>query len=283
MITLKQIGVKYRSGSSETITLKPTSLVFKKGNFTVLLGASGAGKSTLLRSINQLVPPTEGSMEIDGLGDPIANNKTLRRHRRNTAMIFQQHQLIGRLSALENVLVGRLGFHNPARTLLPMPKTDKLFALECLERVGISDKALERVDNLSGGQQQRVGIARGLVQKPRILLADEPVASLDPKTSQKVLKLPHSICKEDGLTAVVSLHQVEYAKSFADRIIGLAAGEVVFDGAPEQLTDVMSHQLYQHDEDIDEHSTSSSNSSDSKFVTPESNISNGQPDVVSSY
>jgi len=246
MITLSDVSVRYQSG---TLALKSTSLQFEQARFNVLLGSSGAGKSTLLRCINLLVRPTRGGLSIHGMGDPLSSKAVLRQHRRHTAMIFQQHQLIGRLSALQNVLMGRLGHFSSLRTLLPMPRADKLFALECLERVGLLEKALERVDNLSGGQQQRVGIARGLVQRPEILLADEPVASLDPAISEQVLSLLHQICREDKLTTVVSLHQVDFARKYADRIVGLNKGTVVFDGTPATLDEAGYRQIYQNTAD----------------------------------
>lgn len=233
MITLEQVSMKYPDGFR---ALKQTRLRFGKGSFTVLIGPSGAGKSTLLRCINFLNQPSSGTVTVDGLGTLNDNKNLLRRHRRQTAMIFQQHQLIERFSALDNVLIGRIGHYSTLRTLFPLPQRDRLLALESLERVGLLEKAMERADRLSGGQQQRVGIARGLTQEPAILLADEPVASLDPVASDKVLSLLHGICKEDGLTAIISLHQVEMAKAYADRIIGLANGEVVFDGTPQELT-----------------------------------------------
>jgi phosphonate transport system ATP-binding protein len=159
----------------------------------------------------------------------------LRQLRMRAAMVFQQHQLIGRLSALDNVLTGRLGFHSGLRTLLPLPREDRLIALEALERVGLLDFALRRCDQLSGGQQQRVGMARALAQRPRVVLADEPVASLDPSTAQRVLALIHDVCQSAGIAAVVSLHQVDLARRFADRVVGLSAGRVVFDDAPAML------------------------------------------------
>jgi phosphonate transport system ATP-binding protein len=161
-------------------------------------------------------------------------------------MIFQQHQLIGRLSALQNVLMGRIGYHSTLRSLLPLPKEEQAIGLHSLDRVGLLHKALARVDQLSGGQQQRVGIARALTQQPRLILADEPVASLDPATADKVLAMLHQICKEDGISAVVSLHQVDLAKRYADRIIGLAHGKLVFDAAPKDLTAVQAEALYEH-------------------------------------
>jgi phosphonate transport system ATP-binding protein len=150
-------------------------------------------------------------------------------------MVFQQHQLIGRATVLRNVLTGRLGYHSGARTLLPFPRADKELALVAIERVGLIEYSLRRADQLSGGQQQRVGIARALVQEPAVILADEPIASLDPATADRLLGLLHRICKADGITAIVSLHQLEFAMRYADRVIGLAKGEIVFDGAPTRL------------------------------------------------
>ena len=161
-------------------------------------------------------------------------------------MVFQQHQLIGRHSALRNVVTARLADYGVIRSLFPLPREEQIFALECLERVELLEKALERADNLSGGQQQRVGIARALAQRPKLILADEPVASLDPATSDLVLSLLHRVTKEDHLTAIVSLHQVEYAKKYADRIIGLANGAVVYDGRPKDLTNEILSQIYQN-------------------------------------
>lgn len=245
MLQLDKVSITY---GKDFTALHPTSLCLEKGKFTVLLGPSGAGKSTLLRTLNLLVVPTSGQIQHQDLGLIESKSTSLRQHRRQTAMIFQQHQLIGRHSAMLNVLSGRLGYYHPLRSLFSLPESDKEIALECLERVGLLHKALERVDNLSGGQQQRVGIARGLAQKPQMILADEPVASLDPATSRKVLSLLHTICREDGLTAVVSLHQVEFAMEFADRIIGLAAGHVIFDGSPAELTESALDEIYHGDQ-----------------------------------
>lgn len=240
MIRLENVSVTYPGGLT---ALSPTSLEIRRGETTVLLGASGAGKSTLLRCLNHLNRPTSGSVRIDGLG-PLSRRENLLAHRRRTGMIFQQHQLIGRLTALRNVLTGRLGFHSTWRSLFPLPHEDQCVALEALERVGLLDKALERVGNLSGGQQQRVGIARAIAQRPAIILADEPVASLDPHTAVRVLDLIRRICTEDGIPAVVSLHQVDLARRFADRVIGLAAGRVVYDGAAEELADIDVQRIY---------------------------------------
>lgn len=231
MIRVEDLGVVY---GGKSVALRRTSITFQKGAFAVLLGASGAGKSTLLRSLNGLVTPTEGRIAVESLGC-LSDRRTLRQHRRSTGMVFQQHQLIGRLTVLQNVLMGRLGYHPGWRTIFPFSKEEREHALAAIERVGLIDFALRRADELSGGQQQRVGIARALVQKPNLILADEPVASLDPATAEAVLTLLRRVCREDGLTAIVSLHQVDLARAYADRIIALAGGNVVFDGSPEAL------------------------------------------------
>lgn len=240
MITLDGASVTYPNGVT---ALKPTSLTFRKGEFLVLLGKSGAGKSTLLRCLNGLVQPTTGRVAAEGLGD-LRDAAVLRAHRRRTGMIFQHHQLIGRLSALDNVLTGRLGHHSFWRTLLPMPGADKRIALDCLDRVGLSDRALTRADQLSGGQQQRVGIARALAQQPTLILADEPVASLDPANAVAVLSRLREICTADGISAVVSLHQVDLARRFADRIVGVAGGAVVAEATADTLTPGLVRDIY---------------------------------------
>lgn len=242
MIQLTDVSVRYRD---DLVALQPTSLRFHRGEFTVLLGASGAGKSTLLRCLNLLNRPSTGQVTVDGLG--LLDGKTsLQTHRRQTGMIFQQHQLIGRHTALANVLLGRIGYHSTWRTLFPMPRAEQKIALECLNRVGLLHKALDRVDRLSGGQQQRVGIARALAQQPRLMLADEPVASLDPASSRRVLAQLKQICREDGIATVVSLHQVEFAREYADRVVALSRGSVIFDGAPDLLTDGVLDMIYDH-------------------------------------
>lgn len=239
-ISVSEIEVVYGNG---TAALKPLSLDLFDDEVTVLLGPSGAGKSTLLRSLNHLVVPNRGVVSVRGLGS-LGDPKVLRAHRRGTGMIFQQHQLIGRLTALQNILIGRLGQYGTWRTMLPMPEGERRWALECLNRVGMLEKALSRCDALSGGQQQRVGIARAIAQRPRIVLADEPVASLDPAASRRVLGLLRDVCRQDRIPAVISLHQLEYARTFADRIIGLADGRVVFDGPPAALTKDVLDRIY---------------------------------------
>ena len=241
MIQMNNVHVTFPGGMT---ALHPTSLHFRQGEFTVLLGASGAGKSTLLRCLNRLTPLSGGSVTVEGLG-VLDGRRQLHEHRKRTGMIFQQHQLIGRRSSLANVLLGRIGYHSALRSMFPLPLSERRIALECLERVGLLHKALERADRLSGGQQQRVGIARALAQRPRLMLGDEPVASLDPATSHKVLAQLQRIGREDGITTVVSLHQVDLAQAYADRVIGLAQGRVVFDGAPDGLTPAALQAIYQ--------------------------------------
>ena len=240
-LSTSDLEVSYPNG---TRALLRSSVAFETGSFNVLLGASGAGKSTLLRCLNGLVTPTGGRVHVEGIG-ALDNRSALRLHRRRTGMVFQQHHLIGRLSVLTNVLMGRLGYHHALATLRPWSRDEKERALAAIERVGLLDRALDRADQLSGGQQQRVGVARALVQQPRILLADEPVASLDPATAEHLLTLMHDICRRDGLTAVVSLHQVDLARRFADRIIGLKGGAICFDGTPAELSSEAAIALYE--------------------------------------
>ena len=240
ILHLENVGVTYRNGVT---ALRQTTIAFRRGEFAVLLGRSGAGKSTLLRTINHLVQPTTGRI-VSGEFGVLGPAPQLRQHRRRTASIFQHHQLIERRTALDNVLTGRLAFHGTLRSLFPLPRADFEIALSCLDRVGLTDKALARVDQLSGGQKQRVGIARALAQQPSMILADEPVASLDPATAEAVLELLRSICRQDGITAIVSLHQLEYGRRFADRIVGLANAGIAFDATAAELNDAHLARIY---------------------------------------
>ncbi len=248
MIRIDQMTVTYPNGVT---ALYPTELGVEAGRFLVLLGPSGAGKSSLLRCLNGLVRPTGGSVFCGPEGSIFASRRRLREHCRQTGMVFQHHHLIGRMTALGNVLTGRLSRHHTLRTLAPLPAADRRIALAALERVGLLERALERADRLSGGQQQRVGIARALAQEPRLILADEPVASLDPATSERVLSDLKRICAEDGITALVSLHQVEFARAFADEIVGLSGGRVVFRGSPEDLSPDVLDRIYGTDSHVD--------------------------------
>lgn len=232
MLSLHNVAKRYANGVQG---LAPTSIVIERSRFTVLLGPSGAGKSTLLRCLNLLETPSTGSIAVEGIG-VLDSSAKIRAHRRKTGMIFQQHQLIPRLSALHNVLIGRIGYHSLWRMLFPLATAEQDQALNALERVGLLDRANTPVRELSVGQQQRVGIARALVQKPDIILADEPVASLDPASADRILALLKEICVEQGIAVVTSLHQVDLARRFGDRIIGLAHGRIVLDAPPEQLS-----------------------------------------------
>ncbi|TDP90224.1 phosphonate transport system ATP-binding protein [Leucobacter luti] len=196
----------------------------------VLLGLSGSGKSTTLRLLNRLHDPSTGDLTVLGT-DPLAmRGRQLRQFRQRVAFVFQHFNLVGRLSAIENVLAGGLGtLRGPRSGLLMYPNRMRLAALEQLDRVGLADYAFQRAGTLSGGQQQRVGIARALFQQPELLLADEPVASLDPESSRQVLDILQQVSEEDGLTVICSLHQVEVAIDWADRIVGLRGGQIVFD------------------------------------------------------
>ncbi len=239
MIELFDVSVRYDAA----IALHPLTIRFERGSFTVLLGPSGAGKSTLLRCMNHLVTPTSGLIEVAGVG-PLNSSARIRAHRRRTGMIFQQHQLIGRHTALRNALLGSVASTHLLHGLWRANRAETYRALAALDRVGLLAKATVRADRLSGGEQQRVGIARALTQRPDIVLADEPVASLDPETAIGVLSLLREICQQDGITAVVSLHQVDLARHFADRIVGLSAGRLVVDDAPSRIDAAQIAQIY---------------------------------------
>jgi phosphonate transport system ATP-binding protein len=246
-ISIRSATKRYPNGFE---ALKGINVDIHKGSFTVVLGPSGAGKSTLLRMLNGLETPTTGEVRVSG--EPV-EKRTLRRCRAQVGMVFQQFNLVSRLSVVTNVLTGRLAHRSWLGSLFYLFRQDDLaIAHEALARVGLVDKAWNRADKLSGGQQQRVGIARALAQQPRIILADEPVASLDPVSSAQVMELLREICERDGITVVVNLHQVELAKRFADRVIGMNSGNIVFDGATGQLTPAALHAIYQQSR-ADEH------------------------------
>jgi len=227
-----------------TIALRDVDLQVPRGEFCVVLGPSGAGKSTLLRCINRLIEPGAGEIRIDGT-KMTGERKQLREARRHLGMIFQDHNLVPRLSVLKNVLTGRLASMPALASLLQwFPQADIDIALNCLGRVDLADKAYARADRLSGGQQQRVGVARALAQQPGAILADEPVASLDPKSARVVLGDLRRAAHDLGIAVLCNLHQVEYAIEFADRIIGLSAGRIVFEGAPDLLEESALERIY---------------------------------------
>ncbi|RKL67794.1 phosphonate ABC transporter ATP-binding protein [Salipaludibacillus neizhouensis] len=242
MIEFKNVSLKYPNGHQG---LKNINLKINDGEFVVIVGMSGAGKSSLIRSINRMVTPTEGKILVDDQDIITFNEKKLRKLRTEVGMIFQSYNLVKRMSVLRNVLAGRLGHTGTIRSMLGLfPQKDIQFALDNLDRVSIHEKAYTRADQLSGGQQQRVSIARVLTQQPKVILADEPVASLDPPTSHKVMKDLKRVSREDNLTTIVNLHFIDMAQEYADRIIGLRDGEVVFDGPIDQVTEKTFEEIY---------------------------------------
>jgi phosphonate transport system ATP-binding protein len=229
MIRFQQASVTYGGGVH---ALKNIDLQIADGEFVVVVGLSGAGKSTLVRAINGLVPLTSGHLDVNGVDVTSLSRGQMRNLRSDVGMIFQSFNLVNRTTVLNNVLMGRLHRVSTWRTLFGLyPKDDVEIAMQSLERVEIVEKAYVRASNLSGGQRQRVGIARALAQQPRVILADEPVASLDPPTSHVVMRDLQRINRELGMTTIVNLHFLDLATAYADRIIGLRAGELVFDGS----------------------------------------------------
>lgn len=250
MITFHNVSKQYPNG---VLGLKNINLTIHPGEFVVIVGLSGAGKSTLLRSINRLHEITVGDITIDGQSITKAKGKNLYKIRRDIGMIFQNFNLVKRSSVLRNVLSGRVGYHSTWKMMLGLfPKHDRQLAFEALNRVNILDKAYMRADQLSGGQQQRVSIARALTQEAKIILADEPVASLDPLTTKQVMDDLKRINQEMGITTVVNLHFLDLAREYATRIIGLRAGEVVFDGDVLEATDEVFNEIYGRPIQVDE-------------------------------
>ncbi|NMB54402.1 MAG: phosphonate ABC transporter ATP-binding protein [Leptolinea sp.] len=228
--------------------LTDVSFNVHKGEFLAVIGLSGSGKSTLLRCINRLVDPTSGSVLFSGMDVTNATDEELRIIRRKIGMVFQHFNLVSRSSVLTNVLAGRLGYANPAWSLINrFPKEDIDSAIRQLERVGIADKASYRADELSGGQQQRVGVARALMQDPEMILADEPVASLDPVLAHSIMQYLEEINKKDGVTVLCSLHFLDLVHRYSDRVIALNNGQIVFDGLPSEIDDVKFKEIYGKD------------------------------------
>lgn len=235
----------YKKFDNADFVLRDISFKVEAGEFVVILGRSGAGKSTLLRCLNRLTVPTSGTLYLDGELFDSGNKKNLRRLRQRVAMVFQGFNLAGRLSVLKNVLVGRMSRIPLVPSLLQLfPPRDVEIALRALADVGLESKASARADSLSGGQQQRVGIARALAQQPEVILADEPIASLDPQTARQILCCLRDASIRERISVVCSLHQLEFALEFSTRIIGLAGGEVVFDGVPEEVTPEVIARIY---------------------------------------
>lgn len=240
----------YKSYNGRDDVLEDISFRVDPGEFVVVLGPSGAGKSTLLRCLNYLSPPTAGEILIRGERCHGQGKSARRALRKRIAMVFQHHNLIGRLSVIKNVLVGRMAGIPLWSCLLQLfRRHDVEIALAAIDQLGMAEKAFARADSLSGGQQQRVGIARALAQQPDLILADEPVASLDPKTSRETLAHLRRVCGENRIAVLCNLHQIDYAMEYATRIIGLSAGRIVFDGPPEEMSRAVIESIYPGIED----------------------------------
>jgi phosphonate transport system ATP-binding protein len=256
---LELVHLSRRFGSNMAVA--NANLRIEAGEMVGIIGRSGAGKSTMLRLINRLIEPTEGVIRAGGTDITALRGKALRRWRARTAMIFQQFNLVHRLDVLTNVLCGRLHDISGPRMLLKLfTETERVDAINALDRMGLAEFAMQRADALSGGQQQRVAIARALMQRPDTILADEPIASLDPMNAKVVMDALADINRRDGITVLCNLHTLDTARAYCGRIIGMAAGRIVFDGAPEQLTDPVLRAIYgDHDSGtLDERITSTS-------------------------
>lgn len=226
-------------------SLKNAGFSLRKGEIVGVIGPSGAGKSTLLRCINRLIEPSRGNVCIEGEEITSARQREVRNIRRRVGMIFQHYNLVGRLTVMQNVMHGRLGYMSTLDGVLGRySEEDKRHALELLGKTGLENFLYHRAGELSGGQKQRVGIVRALMQKPSILLCDEPIASLDPASAMVVMEMIRDLCREQNIACLVNLHQVDVAKKFCDRIIGMHAGEIVYDGPSWELQDSVIETIY---------------------------------------
>jgi phosphonate transport system ATP-binding protein len=255
-VIILEIKDLHKTYGDKTKVLQGINLQIEQGEFVCIIGLSGAGKSTLLRCVNRLIEASSGAIMVPGALSGVGrdgakvdvlklNSQELRLLRRKVGMVFQQFNIVKRLSVIENVLSGGLGYQPRLRSVLRIfSREEKRQALTNLSRVGLLAHAYKRADQLSGGEQQRVAIARTLMQQPAIILADEPVASLDPRLSRVVLDILKRVCREDGITALVSLHTLELTREYADRVVGLRRGQIFFDGRPQELTDVIVDSVY---------------------------------------
>jgi len=242
MLALRHLSKSYVAGKP---VLTDINVEIGARGITAIIGASGTGKSTLIRCINRLVEPTAGEILFDGRDLAKLSGAELRQARRHIGMVFQEYNLVERLTVMENLLSGRLGYVSSWRAWRrKFPPDDIRKAYELLDVVGLSGFANRRADALSGGQRQRVGIARAVMQEPKLLLADEPTSSLDPKTSVEIMELLANVGRDRGIPVLINMHDVDLAKRFADRIIGMTDGTIVFDGAPAYLTDDVLKQIY---------------------------------------
>lgn len=242
LLSLKQVSKQY---GQETKALSDVSFSIKEGEFVSIIGPSGAGKSTLLRCINRMVEATDGEINFDNVNLLTLNKRNIRKARTKIGMIFQHYNLVSRLSVIENVLHGRLGHKSALTGILGLyNEEEKREAIHILHLLGLEEQMYKRCDQLSGGQKQRVGIARALIQKPKLLLCDEPIASLDPNSSKVIMDHLRNISTSMGITVIVNLHQVDVAMRYSGRIIGVSKGAVVYDGPPDHLTTNQIHAIY---------------------------------------
>jgi phosphonate transport system ATP-binding protein len=242
MLQIRGLTKRYRTGD---LALKNIDLDVPDGQVMALIGPSGAGKSTVIRCINRLVEPTAGTVILNDANITALGSRDLRRARRRMGMIFQEYALVERLTVMENVLSGRLGYVGFWQSFMRrFPQSDVGQAFQLLARVGLDHMADKRADELSGGQRQRVGICRALIQNPDLLLVDEPTASLDPKTSRQIMRLIKELCTERKLSAIINIHDVMLAQLFAERIVGLQLGLIVYDGPPNRLTAEVLTRIY---------------------------------------
>ena len=251
LLSVSGLGKSYGGrGQAQKAALADVDFTCGEGELISVIGPSGAGKSTFLRCINRLIEPSAGSVVFDGEDITHLRRGALRPVHRQIAMIFQNYNLVYRLTAIQNVLHGRLGYKNAlAGSLGLYTEEEKARAFELLDEVGLGEFAYRRADQLSGGQKQRVGIARSLIQDPKIILCDEPIASLDPKSSRMVMEHLRRVTRERGITCIVNLHQVDTALEFSDRIMGLSGGEKVFEGTPSEATPRVIRAIYGDDEE----------------------------------
>lgn len=242
MLKASNLHKEYKGG---TKALSDISFSVKGGEFISIIGPSGAGKSTLLRCINKMVNVTEGELVFNNMNVRSIKKKELRSLRTQIGMIFQHYNLVNRLSVVENVLHGRLGYKNTIQGIMGIyTEEEKEEAFKILKKLGLEEQAYKRCDQLSGGQKQRVGIARALIQNPKLILCDEPIASLDPNSSKTIMDYLKNINKTTGITVILNLHQVDVAVRYSDRIIGINSGKIIYDGKPENLTEDTIHKIY---------------------------------------
>ena len=249
MLIIEDLVKRYGSGDP---VLKGLDLTVEEKSVTAVIGSSGAGKSTLLRCVNRLVEPTSGSIRLNDLDLTNLRGASLRQARRRIGMVFQGFNLLERLTVMENVLAGRLGYVGFWRAFTRRyPQDDIDRAYELLKRVGLAKYVNTRADALSGGERQRVGVVRALMQEPEILLADEPTASLDPKTAEEIMRLLQELSEELSLPVLINIHNVAQARTYAERIVGLRHGRIIFDGTPAQLDDEAFDRIYEGDEEAE--------------------------------